>query len=307
MMNEILRLFPPLLQKEVEQLCQGRWHTLQEIRLRMSRPIELNFSNRIEWIQERRFTRQDRNYVLNQLSEHSLYRFETELKEGFITIAGGHRVGLAGKIMTRNNELKGLQYITSFNIRIAQQIIGIANPLLSHLYEDDAYLHTLIVGPPQSGKTTILRDLSRLMSSGSRLAPSRKVVIIDERSEIAASKDGIAQFKIGNRTDVLDTCPKQEGMMMAIRSLSPEVLIVDEIGSKEDVRALLDVFHAGVTIFCTVHGASLHEVKKRSTLQPLFREKFIKRYIFVTQDYSGRFSYELYNSEQDHITTVTGV
>lgn len=303
-MNEILRLFPRQLRHKINDRVHSKWHELQEIRLRLDKPIELSFFDRVEWIEDIKFTSDEGNYVLNQLSEHSLYRMETELKEGFITVAGGHRVGLAGKVTTSNGRVKGLQFITSFNIRIAQQIIGLAHSLIDYMNKQNDYLHTLIIGAPQSGKTTLLRDITRLISRGYGNVSSKKVAVIDERSEIAASKNGIPQFDIGHRTDVLDACPKSDGMMMVIRSMSPDVIVVDEIGKREDVQALLDVFHAGVTIVCTVHGSSLAEVKKRLSLQSLFTQSIFKRYIYLTYDKNEGFTYKVYNEDNGLLSTV---
>lgn len=303
-MNEILRLFPSQLRQKISEKVENKWHELQEIRLRLHKRIELSFFNRVEWIEGIQFTKENRNYVLNQVSEHSLYRMEMELKEGFITVAGGHRVGLTGKVTTNNGRVKGLQFITSFNIRIAQEMIGLSEELIHYLYKNNNYLHTLIIGPPQSGKTTLLRDVTRLISEGNEKIASKKVAIIDERSEIAASKNGIAQFDIGERTDVLDACPKADGMIMLIRSMSPDVIIVDEIGKVEDVQALLDVFHAGVTVVSTVHGSSLTEVKKRLSLQALFTEAIFKRYIFLTYDRQIGFIYDIYNEDHELLTTI---
>src|SRR5690625_1729827 len=131
-MNEILRLFPQVVANKLNGQINGRWSELQEIRLRLFKPIELSFAHHVEWITHTHFLIDTRNYLLNQLSDHSLYRFENELKEGFITIEGGHRVGLAGKVTMKKSDIKGLQYITSFNIRIAQQVIDVAKPIIHH-------------------------------------------------------------------------------------------------------------------------------------------------------------------------------
>src|SRR5699024_4918678 len=154
----------------------------------------------IKWLTHVPFTADVRNFVLNQLSEHSLYRLETELQEGFITISGGHRVGLAGKVTTSGNTVRELQWITSFNIRIAQQITDIAEPLIDYLSINNEYVHTLLIGAPQSGKTTLLREIIRIISTGTDDNMAKKIAVIDERSEIAASKNGVPQFNIGNRT-----------------------------------------------------------------------------------------------------------
>lgn len=295
-MEEILRIFPLPLQQLINKHIASKWSNLQEIRLRVNGPIELNYSNQVEWLEPYIFTADDRNYVLSQLSEHSLYRLETEMQEGFITIAGGHRVGLAGKVVSNNGEVKGLQQITSFNIRIAQQSLYIAQPLLPYLTINNNYVHTLFIGPPKSGKTTLLRDVSRLISEGTSKYQHKKVAIIDERSEIAAAKDGIAQFNVGKRTDVMDACPKAIGMMMMIRSMSPDVMIVDEIGKQEDVQALLDVFHAGIALMCTAHASSIEEVQQRLSLRPLFKEAIFQRFVVLSFCEVNGFTYEVYDS-----------
>lgn len=304
-MNEILRLFPPHVGQVLKECIDHKWYKLQEIRLRLHSPIELNFTDQVKWLYNLSFTTDVRNFLLNQLSEHSLYRLETELQEGFITIAGGHRVGLAGKVTTLGNRVKGLQWITSFNIRIAQQITEIAEPLIDYLYHNNEYTHTLLIGPPQSGKTTLLRDLIRIISTGTVNSRAKKVAVIDERSEIAAAKNGVPQFNIGKRTDVMDACPKDVGMMMMIRSMSPDVIVVDEIGKEEDVRALLDVFHAGVTIICTVHGSTLYDVKKRLSLRPLFSEAMFKRFILLSNHAKEGFTYNVYDEGHQLLATFS--
>lgn len=299
-MEEILRLFPTPIKEKLTKQMENRWQDLLEIRLRMFKPIELNFTHQVEWLTES-IDDADRNYILNQLSEHSLYRYEEELREGYITIEGGHRVGLAGKVTLADNRVKGLKFITSFNIRIAHEKIGVATGIVRYLNENADYLHTLIVGAPQSGKTTVLRDIARLMGNGIENVPAKKVAIIDERSEIAASKNGIPQFDVGMRTDVMDACPKSSGMMMMLRSMSPEVILVDEIGKEIDVQALLDVFHAGVTIVCTAHGSSIEEVKKRRSLKHLFHEDIFKRYVFLSFQQAKGFQYEIYDEHGNRL------
>ncbi|SFD53216.1 stage III sporulation protein AA [Lentibacillus persicus] len=279
-MEEILRLFPEKIRQAVFLKVENRWDKLQEIRFRLQQPIELIFNDRTEWLEGKRPDRNDSIFVLNQLSEFSLYQMEDELREGYITIEGGHRVGLSGKVNTVNGQVKAIQYITFFNIRIASEKIGAAVPLIPYLYKNQ-YLSTLLIGSPQTGKTTLIRDLARLIGTGWNRVGARKVGIVDERSEIGGSKKGIPQHDLGKRTDVMDACPKDEGMMMMIRSMSPDVLIVDEIGSKSDVQALLEAINAGVIVICTIHGNSLEALQKRPSLQPLFRQQVFQRFVVL--------------------------
>ncbi|RDW19165.1 stage III sporulation protein AA [Oceanobacillus arenosus] len=279
-MEEILRLFPLEIRQAVEARIDNRWNILQEIRIRLDKPMELIFDMKTEWIGNYRPKKQDSQFIVNQLSEFSLYRMEDELREGYITIEGGHRVGIAGKVNTLNGAVKAIQYITFFNIRIAKEKIGAAIPVLPYIY-DSNYLNTLIIGAPQTGKTTLIRDITRIIATGWKKVEAKKVGVIDERSEIAASIKGVPQHDIGMRTDVLDACPKAEGLMMMIRSMSPDVLIVDEIGSKQDIDALMEALNAGVTIICSIHGRDLDELRKRPSLQILFDQKVFQRMILL--------------------------
>lgn len=280
-MDEILRLFPEAIRMAIKRKVRDRWRLLQEIRFRVERPIELIFDHRTEWVDIIKPDRDDGIFILNQLSQHSLYRMEDELREGYITIEGGHRVGLAGKVNTQNGSVKAIKHIAFLNIRIAKQIIGAGTKVLPHMYKDGGYLNTLFIGPPQTGKTTLIRDLVRLIANGWENVAAKKVAVIDERSEIGGSIKGIPQHDLGKRADVMDACPKAEGMMMMIRSMSPEVLVVDEIGGEKDVQALMEAINAGVSVICSIHGQSLEELEKRPSLQSVFSQHVFQRMILL--------------------------
>lgn len=286
-MESILRIFPLEIQALIKQHVNHRWWQLQEIRCRIKQPIELIFDDCVERIQGNIIHRSHITSILNQISAYSLYRMEDELREGYITIHGGHRVGLAGKVNVHKGHVHALQHITFLNIRIAKEHKDSAYSLLPYLY-DDNYHHTLIVGAPKTGKTSLIRDIARLISDGWGHVPSKKVGLIDERSEIAASHQGVPTLHVGSRTDVLDQCPKSEGMMMMIRSMSPEVLIVDEIGSKEDVQAILEAMYAGVHVICTAHGNTVDDIQKRPSFLPLFSVHAFTRILYLdTAEHPG--------------------
>ncbi|MGJ9456940.1 stage III sporulation protein AA [Oceanobacillus sp. CF4.6] len=279
-MNEIIRLFPSEMRQAIRLKIGNRWQFLQEIRIRLYHPVELIFDDEVEWLKTIIPKSDEGMYLINQLSEFSLYRMEDELREGYITIEGGHRVGIAGKVITSNSKVKAIQNITFFNIRIAKEKIGAASSVLPYVFHKK-YLNTLIIGPPQTGKTTLIRDLTRLIASGSRNIAAKKVGVVDERSEIGASLKGVPYHNLGLRTDVMDACPKAEGMMMLIRSMSPDVMVVDEIGNKEDIVALMEAIHTGVTIICTIHGSDMRELKRRPSLKPIFDQQIFDRFILL--------------------------
>ena len=206
--------------------------------------------------------------LMEIFARHSLYAYEREISQGFLTIRGGHRIGITGKAVVESGHVKTVRDISSLNIRIAHEIKGCAKSVLPHLLSGEEFLDTLVISPPGAGKTTLLRDLIRELSSGGSWGSGKNVSVVDERSEIAACFGGVAQCDLGPRTDVMDGCPKSEGMLMMLRSMAPQVLAVDEITAPEDLRAIQEAAGCGVTLLATAHGGSWEELR----LRPLYRE-----------------------------------
>ncbi|GLB58153.1 stage III sporulation protein AA [Cytobacillus sp. NCCP-133] len=282
-METITAFLPKKISEKLKQIPPHILKDLEEIRVRINRPLELTMKGSPRFLPYI-VDSEDAMHLLNKISHFSIYTLEEELKRGYITIEGGHRVGLAGKVILEEGKVKAIRDISSFNIRIAKEKIGIAERLIPHIY-NGGWLHTMIIGPPQTGKTTLLRDIGRIISTGDGKGSfqANKVGIIDERSEIAGCVNGIPQMTFGHRVDVLDACPKAEGMMMMIRSMSPEVLVVDEIGRREDAEAIMEAVNAGIKLIMTTHGNSLEEIKKRPTLKAILEMDIFQRFIELSR------------------------
>ncbi len=285
--NKVISILPGsirmVVQKEVPE-----FENLQEIRLRAGKPLLLMYKGR-ELIPEHA---QDKQYIVSKeeieelieyISCYSLYAFEEEMKQGFLTIGGGHRVGLAGQAIVEQGAVRNLRYITSVNIRMSHEIRGCADKIFPYITQRRRPLHTLLVSPPGCGKTTLLRDMIRQMSDGNQYMKAMTVGVVDERSEIAGCCHGVAQNDLGIRTDVLDSCPKAEGMLMMIRSMRPEVLAVDEIGEAEDIQAVSYAMHCGCRMLATAHAQSMEELWKKPVFSQMIEQKRFERYVILKE------------------------
>ncbi|HHD2754007.1 TPA: stage III sporulation protein AA [Clostridium perfringens] len=266
-MKEIFAVLPEKINSYLKD--KSNLNKLQEVRVKVGKPLSIVLDNN-ETIFNYVITRDDVKAMIQKISNYSLYAFEEDIRQGYITIQGGHRVGLAGQCVIEGNSIKTIRNITSLNIRVCREVIGCSNSLMNHLVENNRVNNTLIISPPKCGKTTLLRDITRNISNGvSQIGlRGKRTVVIDERSEIAACYNGIPQMNVGIRTDVYDNCIKSDGMMMAVRGLSPEVIICDEIGTYKDMEGLIMAYNSGVSIIATLHGRNIEELYRR----PVFRE-----------------------------------
>lgn len=219
----------------------------------------------------------DMKATISKLSSYSLYAFEDELRQGFLTIEGGHRVGFCGKAVLENGTIKTLHQISSINIRIARQVFGCADMVLPYLLENNRFLSTVLVSPPGCGKTTLLRELVRQLSQR-----GFTIAVADERGEIAGMCDGVPQMDLGPCTDIMYGCPKGMAMEMLLRSMSPDIIAADELGRKEEYAAVEGMLHGGVGILCTVHGMAVDEIQKRELFQKMTAQGMLKRFVFLS-------------------------
>ena len=260
--------------REVEERYSERKH-LQEIRLRIGKNVCVRYKNNYIEVQKR-VSQRDIREVLEFVSNYSMHAFENELRQGFITVEGGHRVGVAGQVLVEKGNVKNMKHISSINIRISHEVKHCADKIMPYIVQNNRIYHTLIISPPRCGKTTLLRDLIRQISDG-----HTNVGVVDERSELAGCYQGIPQNDVGACTDVLDACPKTEGMLMLIRSMSPEVIAVDEIGGMEELDAMKYAMHCGVKMLATVHGESIEEIRKKPLFEQLIKEHCFERYVVL--------------------------
>lgn len=288
--NRILNVLPRsvriLLHKE-----QLQYEYLQEIKLRVEKPLLLIYRGEELILGGQRgkpymVTKEDVREMLEYISNYSLYAYEQEMKQGFITIEGGHRVGMTGQAIIENGKVKNLKHISSVNVRMSHEVLGCADKVFPYIANNRSLYHTLVISPPRCGKTTLLRDMIRQISDGNAYVKGCTVGVVDERSELGGCYLGIAQNDIGMRTDILDCCPKAEGMILLIRSMAPRVLAIDEIGGEEEIRALEYAMHCGCKLIASVHGSDLEEISERPGVKELIEQKRFERYIVL--DHEGK-------------------
>ncbi len=284
---------PPLIKQAIADLSPMQQATIEEIRFNINSPLLLRFNDQEGFLQaENGLVIADEkpiicdNEIMRSLllliSDNSFYALDEELRRGYITLPGGHRAGLCGRVTLENGLVKGIRDISSVNIRLARPIYGSALKLLPYLTIGTDIGSSLIVAAPRAGKSTLLRDLIYQLSEGTYLMPKR-VGVVDERSELAALYRGIPQLDIGKRSDILDGCPKAEGLMMMIRSMSPQVLACDEIGRMEDALALREAANAGIKVLATAHGDSPEQLMSRPVLSDILKAGDFERIIFLSR------------------------
>ncbi len=272
MIDEFMKVLSPEISEKVKSCV----NSIQEIRVRCGKNlvgITHDGEKRFDYI----VTPYDIDVIVKKISQFSRYAFNDEIKQGFITIKGGHRVGLCGSCVLEKGEIKTLRNISSLNIRRANEIIGSSDKVINEIITDEVINNTIIISPPRCGKTTLLRDIARVISDKYKL----NVCIIDERGEIGACSDGIPQLNVGCRTDVFDRCPKSKGIMLAIRSLSPDVIVCDEIGTEEDMISIIMAVNSGVKIITSIHGFDVKDLYKKKVYSRIIEHKVFKRAIIL--------------------------
>ncbi len=303
-MQEWRKIFPRRVRPYLEEKI---WEDgLEEIRVRIGQPVEFLYANRRQCLcgQEGETVALDAREMeemINYICDYSLYAFQQEIRQGYLTMEGGHRVGLAGRVLWEEGENKGITNITFLNIRVAHERRGCAVALIPYLRRGKSIFNTLFLSAPGIGKTTYLRDCIRLLSAGERNLEGMKVGVVDERSEIAACHMGIPQNDLGPRTDVLDGCGKEAGMQMLLRSMSPQVIAVDELGEEGDFLAVERAIFSGSRIIGTVHADDVRDLWEKPYLREWLKKRLIQRFVLLERREDGERGFMVYNEGLERI------
>lgn len=274
----ILEYFPnKIVQAILNSINEKEIETLEEIRIRVSKPIILKLANK-EILTEYIITTQDILEIVGKITENSIYSYQQQICLGYITLKGGHRVGISGNVVMEDNKVINVNYIYSLNFRIARQIIGVAEKVVNEVLKNDEVSNTLIISKPGAGKTTILRDLIRIISK------TKTVGVVDERGEIAAMYKNEPQNDLGIKVDILSNISKNLGIKMLVRSMSPDVIVADEIGTKEDIEAIKYAVTSGVKGIFTAHANNMEDIKKSPILKELLDLNLIDKIIILDKN-----------------------
>lgn len=286
-MEEILKYFPNNIYEVLLDFSDKNKQILdrvQEIRIRAEKQIILRICNQ-DIILQYIVSQSEILQIIERLCENSIYAYKNQICEGFITVKGGHRVGITGSCVVENGKIINIKYISSLNFRIAKQVLDCSNKILNQVIDiqNQTIFNTIIVAPPGRGKTTVLRDTIRRISNGIDEIKFRGKTcgIVDERGEIAACFKGVPQNDVGIRTDVIENVSKYKGIHMLIRSMAPEIIACDEIGSREDIEAIQYALYSGVKGIFTMHGRSIEDIKNNKEVYRLVENSQIQKVVFL--------------------------
>ncbi|MFA8993873.1 stage III sporulation protein AA [Clostridioides difficile] len=310
--DEIINSLSTTIREKVEKVSNNNLN-IEEIRLRSQKPLILNANSKDYFYNQKTMTldlNQQNSYVVTRedveqtfqiICKYSIHSFMDDIKKGFITLRGGHRVGLVGKAIVEDGQVKNIKHISSLNIRVSREIIGCSDKILSHIIKGKNQINnTLIISPPQCGKTTLIRDIVRNLSNGNEDYGFKglKVALVDERNEIAGAYLGVPQMDVGIRTDIIETCPKDLGITMLLRSMSPNVIVTDEIGSEKEIKALYTALNGGIGLITTVHGDSIEDIQNRKELNRLLDKELFKKVIILSAKRGAGTIEKIYDLEE---------
>ncbi len=295
--GQITRLLPPSLSASLSAMELVQWQEVEEVRLRVGQPMTVVTTNGEKSVKgaEEPITSQQLMRVLEIATQASVHAALTQVNQGYFTVEGGHRIGICGRVQIKGDGSWHMTQISSLSLRVARERIGGARGLLPAILQPCGLHSTLILAPPGMGKTTLLRDFIRSLSDGEGGTPFR-VGVADERGELCGMWQGRPQFSIGRHTDVLDGCPKGEGLMALLRGMNPQVLVADEMTHPKDIDALEMASHCGVALLVTAHGYSLADLSSRPLYRRLLEIHIFTKLILITKE-SGVRTYQVMDLE----------
>lgn len=260
---------PPRLRSSAMSLPEDEKLCANEFRLRAGRHFSVCGAGReIDFTKESTVRHEELRTVIELATKSSVHSMQSSLREGYVTVPGGHRIGICGTAIRDEKEIRGFRELSSVSIRIASSVETAAEGICEKVVKDSRFRNTLIISPPGHGKTTTLRDMVRRLSDG-----GFRVSLVDERGEIAAKYRGVPQFDVGKRTDVIDGINKADGAMMMLRTMSPDIIALDEITAREDIRAVCESVSCGVGILATAHGYDADSLFSRPLYEELLKLK----------------------------------
>ncbi len=269
------KYFPTQIRQAVSKIIEAHKSRINEYRFRVCRPLAVLIGNEIKYLSHTGeltysvrnntiiITQGDITGIFDSICQYSVHSFRREIADGFITVEGGHRVGICGSAVVKTDVPDTVKHISGLNFRIARQVLNCSDDIYGSVFSN-GLCNMLIAGGPGSGKTTVLRDLCR------NLGGRYKLSVIDERSEIAAVHNGIPQNDVGINTDVFNGYSKECGIKTAVRVMSPQVIVCDEIGNKNDSEALFYAYISGVKIIATVHASGINDIVRKDFDYALF-------------------------------------
>ena len=287
--RQAVAVLPPKLRMPALSVDEQYMKRAEEIRIRVGRQPALVLPEG-EWVipHAPQVDSDDMEQLVQISSNWSIHTVLDYIREGFLPLEGGHRLGLCGMAVIKDGQIHTMREISSGNLRIARQHIGCAGDIVSRLFDKDQLQNTLILAPPGAGKTTLLRDMIRSLSYGPKGFQSFRVGLVDERGEIAAMHRGVPQLDVGPHTDVLDACPKAEGIELLLRAMNPQVIAVDEITAAEDIAAMSRAANCGVSMIATIHAADRQELLAKPLFRRLQRQKVFRKLITIRADHGER-------------------